>query len=102
MNFVSTIVGQPYTRIQRIAIDYVATNTANVVVTHQLHVPLLDGTHQPLNEPVVAHFAITPEQMESVVALYMPGDDVATGTFVTTGGLLVGLYSIIRENLSAQ
>ena len=48
MNFDATIVGKPYNRIQHISISYPAPNTAQVKVTHQQHVLLLDGTHQAI------------------------------------------------------
>lgn len=96
MTFDATVTGQPYTRIQRVVIDYPAPNTAHVTVTHQQHVPLTDGTHQPLGSISEVSFDLLPNNMADEYELYMPGPDTPLGTSVSTGSLMVGIYSIIR------
>lgn len=99
MTFDSTVVGQPYTRIQRVVIDYPAPATAHVTVQHQPHVPLTDGTHQPIGSVGEVSFDLAPENMSDPVALHMPGEDVSLGMNTTIGDLMVGIYSVIRGKM---
>jgi hypothetical protein len=96
MTFDSTVVGQPYTRIQRVVIDYPAPATAHVTVQHQQHVPLVDGSHQPLGGVGEVSFKLLPNNMGDAVALHMPGADTDLELQTTVGDLMVGIYSVIR------
>ena len=98
-SFNATVVGQPYDRVQRVIIDYPAPNEASVIVQHQQHVPLNDGTHCALGQTSETRFQIGEADMDSVVALFMPGTDTDLQSNTTNGALLVGLYSVIREKM---
>lgn len=100
MTFDATVTGQPYTRIQRVVIDYPAPNTAHVVVTHQQHVPLTDGTHQPIGGCGEVSFELAPSDMLSMCPAHMPGSDADLGFDVEVGQLMVGIYSVIRAKMA--
>lgn len=96
--FDSSIVGQPYSRVMSIVIQYTATMTAVVDVILQQHVKLLDGTHTPLGSSKTLTFGIQPDDfMSGTVALRDVSTGALLGASMPMGQLFTGVASLIRE-----
>lgn len=96
-NFDSTVIGKPYSRVQNLEIDYFAPLSANVTVTLKDHVPLLDGSHQPVGCDEALNFTLLPANFSENVTLR----DIATGektsNVLPIGAIFSGILSIIRD-----
>lgn len=96
--FDSSIVGQPYSRVMSIGIQYTATMTATVDVILQQHVKLLDGSHTPLGSSETLTFGIAPADFATgTVQLRDVSTGVLLGATMTMGQLFTGVASLIRE-----
>ena len=91
--------GKPYTRIQRVVIDYPATATAHIEVTHQQHVPLVDGTHQPLGAQSTFSFDVLPQEMSNGFRIVHPQTGQDLGATMTNVQLMTGIFSAIAAHL---
>ena len=96
-HFDSTIVGQPYSRVMKISIDYVAQHTANIEVILQPHVKLLDGTHQPLGSSELLRINILPNNLGDSIELRDEATGELLGATMPMGQLFTGIASLIRE-----
>lgn len=97
MNLDSTIVGKPYSRIEKIVIDYTAPMTATVTFTEQEHIKLEDGTHRPLGAENVTTFNVVPTDMPSTVPLRDINTGVNLGASLSYGQVMLGVLGIIRS-----
>ena len=97
MNFDSTIVGKPYSRIEKIVIDYTAPMNATVSFTEQEHVKLEDGTHRPIGYENVVTFNVVPSDMVSAVPLLDSNTGNPIGANITYGQVMLGILAIIRS-----
>lgn len=97
MNFDSTIVGKPYSRIEKIVIDYTAQNTATVQFQEQEHVKLEDGTHRPLGSENTVTFNVLPQDMLIQVPLLDSNTGSVLGASMSYGQVMLGILAIIRS-----
>jgi len=99
MTFDSTVIGQPYTRVQDIRIEYTGEHTCNVHALFRNYVPLIDGSHAPIGEEFKRCIELRPDNMSDPVELFMPGGDIPLGISTTIGDLMVGVFSVIRNRM---
>ena len=98
LNFDSSQVGVPYSRVMCIGIKYPAPMTAAVEVITQMHVKLLDDSHVALGSSETLTFAITPGDFASgTVDLRNPSTGALLGASMSLGALFTGVASLIRE-----
>jgi len=97
MNFDSTIIGKPYSRIEKIVIDYTAPNTATVQFTEQEHVKLEDGTHRPIGYENVNTFQVNPQDMVLSVPLLDSVTGNPIGASMSYGQVMLGILAVIRS-----
>lgn len=71
----STVFGQRYSRADELNVRYLGNRRAEVKVTFRDHVPMTDGTHEPLGTPKLMRFEVTKEMLENKVPLL----DIDTG-----------------------
>ena len=102
MNFDSTVVGEPYSRIEKIEIDYVASMTANVSFTEQEHVQLADGTHRPIGGENVIKFSVLPQDMSKTVPLLDSSTGTELGASMSYGQVMLGILAVIRAKQVAS
>ncbi len=96
--FNSTTTGLPYSRVMKIAIDYIEPLMAVVEVTTQEHVPLIDGSHRPLGSADTFKFQINPADLATGT---VPLRDVNTGALLDMEMSLMqifgGVNAVIRD-----
>ena len=97
MNFDSTIVGKPYSRIEKIVIDYTAPMTATVTFTEQEHIKLEDDTHRPLGVENVVTFNVLPTDMPNTIPLRDSNTGEVLGAHMSYGQVMLGILAIIRS-----
>lgn len=102
MNFDSTIVGKPYSRIERIVIDYTAPNTAEVSYQEQEHVKLEDGSHRPIGSENVRYFTVLPQDLALTVPLKDVQTGVDLGASMSYGQVMLGVLAVIREKQASS
>lgn len=71
----STVPGQRYSRVDELNVKYLGNRRAEVKVTFRDHVPMTDGTHEPLGTPKLMRFEVTEEMFKNKVPLL----DIDTG-----------------------
>ena len=96
-NINSTVVGEPYSRVQHIDIDYYAPLSANVTVTVKDHVPLTDGIHEPIGGDESLNFTLLPSDFAGNVTLRDIATGAKTNTVLPMGAVFAGIMSIIRD-----
>ena len=96
--FNSTTTGLPYSRVMKIAIDYIAPLMTVVEVTTQEHVPLIDGSHRQLGSASTFKFQINPADLATGT---VPLRDVNTGELLGVEMPLMqifgGVNAVIRD-----
>lgn len=96
-NINSTVIGEPYSRVQRIEIDYFAPLSANINVTIKDHVPLVDGSHEPIGGNETLNFTLLPADFAGNVTLRDIATGVQTSNVLPIVAIFSGIMSIIRD-----
>lgn len=105
--FNSRIPGNEYSRVMRLALDYVAPMTAKIDVVLQPHVHINGDIHKPTGSSKTLNFSINPIDfaptnpelgtVERVIQLRDVSTGELLGVTMTMGQLFTGVASLIRE-----
>ena len=98
MNFDSTVVGQPYSKVNRIGITYTAPNTAHVEVVNQHYVLLTDASRVSIGAEETLQFDVSPSDMATEIPLVSPDNGDLLGANITYGQVLLGILAAIRAH----
>lgn len=98
MNFDSTKVGVPYSRVMKFFADYASEKTTHIDVILQRHARMEDGTHEPLGSSKTLTFDVLPEELmtgEVELLDFLTGEPL--GKKMSKFDLFTGMASLIRE-----
>lgn len=105
--FNSRIPGNEYSRVMRLALDYVAPMTAKIDVVLQPHVHINGDIHKSTGSSKTLNFALNPVDfaptnpelgtVERTIQLRDAATGELLGTTMTMAQLFTGVASLIRE-----
>lgn len=98
MNFDSTKVGVPYSRVMKFFADYASEKTTHIDVILQRHARMEDGAHEPLGSSKTLTFDVLPEELmtgEVELLDFLTGEPL--GKKMSKFDLFTGMASLIRE-----
>lgn len=92
----STIPGQRYSRVDELNVKYLGNRRAEVKVAFRDHVPMTDGTHEPLGTPKLMRFEVTEEMLENKVPLLDIDTGEPLGFDIDVKTVFGGVNAVIR------